>query len=115
MREQWGGLFEQPEVKLVTEDGRSYVRRSTEKYDAIISVQTMTTAAITSGPDAVGVLSSDARGLRGLFRPPDAGWRSDDHAPAATAPQAVHDRARASSSRGVWEVPQVICLLLTPT
>ena len=49
MREQWGGLFEQPEVKLVTEDGRSYVRRSQEKYDAIISIQTMTTAAITSG------------------------------------------------------------------
>ena len=49
MREQWGGLFEQPEVQLVTEDGRSYVRRSQEKYDAIISIQTMTTAAITSG------------------------------------------------------------------
>jgi len=49
MREQWGGLFEQPEVHLVTEDGRSYVRRSQEKYDAIISIQTMTTAAITSG------------------------------------------------------------------
>ena len=48
MREQWGGLFEQPEVKLVTEDGRSYVRRSQEKYDAIISIQTMTSAAITS-------------------------------------------------------------------
>ena len=49
MREQWGGLFEQPEVHLVTEDGRSYVRRSQGKYDAIISIQTMSTAAITSG------------------------------------------------------------------
>ena len=49
MREQWGGLFEQPEVHLVTEDGRSYIRRSEEKYDVIISVQTMSTAAITSG------------------------------------------------------------------
>jgi hypothetical protein len=49
MREQWGGLFEQPEVHLVTEDGRSYVRRSKERYDAIISVQTMSSAAITHG------------------------------------------------------------------
>ena len=49
MREQWGGLFEQPEVRLVTEDGRSYVRRSKEQYDAIISIQTMSTAALTSG------------------------------------------------------------------
>ena len=34
MREHWGGLFEQPEVRLVTEEGRSFVRRSKEKYDA---------------------------------------------------------------------------------
>jgi hypothetical protein len=49
MREHWGGLFEQPEVQLVTEDGRSFVRRSKEKYDAIISVNTMSGAALTSG------------------------------------------------------------------
>ena len=47
--EHWGGLFEQPEVKLVTEDGRSFVRRSQEKYDAIISVNTYSSAALTSG------------------------------------------------------------------
>jgi SAM-dependent methyltransferase len=49
MHEYWGGLFEQPEVRLVTEDGRSFVRRSKEKYDVIISVQTMMAAAVTSG------------------------------------------------------------------
>ena len=49
MREHWGGLFEQPEVRLVTEDGRSFVRRSKEKYDAIISVNTMSYAALASG------------------------------------------------------------------
>jgi spermidine synthase len=49
MRQHWGGLFEQPEVQLVTEDGRSFVRRSKEDYDAIISLQTMTDAALTSG------------------------------------------------------------------
>ena len=45
----WGGLFEQPEVKLATEEGRSFVRRSKDKYDAIISVNTMSDAALVSG------------------------------------------------------------------
>jgi Spermine/spermidine synthase domain len=44
-----GGLFNQPEVDLVTEEGRSYVRRSHEQYDAIISVHTISNAAIASG------------------------------------------------------------------
>jgi len=47
--EYWGGLFQQPEVRLVTEEGRSYVRRSGEQYDAIISVHTISNAAIASG------------------------------------------------------------------
>jgi hypothetical protein len=49
MRREWGGLFEEPEVHLVTEDGRSFVRRSRDTYDAIISVQTMSDAAVLSG------------------------------------------------------------------
>jgi len=49
MGDHWGGLFAQPEVRLVTEDGRSFVRRSQEKYDAIISVNTFSQAALTSG------------------------------------------------------------------
>jgi Spermine/spermidine synthase domain len=49
MRREWGRLFQQPEVQLVTEDGRSFVRRSHEKYDAIICVQTMSDAAVLSG------------------------------------------------------------------
>jgi hypothetical protein len=49
MRSSLGGLFEQPEVNLVTEEGRSFVRRSKEKYDVIMSIQTMTAAAVTSG------------------------------------------------------------------
>jgi hypothetical protein len=49
MRGHWGGLFEQPEVQLVTEDGRSFIRRSKEKYDAIISVHTLSFAALSSG------------------------------------------------------------------
>jgi len=44
-----GHLFRQPEVKLVTEEGRSYVRRSRERYDAIISVHTISNAAVASG------------------------------------------------------------------
>jgi hypothetical protein len=49
MRAHWGGLFEQPEVKLVTDEGRNFLRRSKEKYDVIMSIQTMTAAAVTSG------------------------------------------------------------------
>jgi hypothetical protein len=49
MNDFWGGLFNQPEVKLVTEEGRSFVRRSQEQYDAIISVHTISNAAVASG------------------------------------------------------------------
>jgi predicted membrane-bound spermidine synthase len=49
MNDYWGNLFHQPEVHLVTDEGRSFVRRSTEKYDAIISVHTISNAAIASG------------------------------------------------------------------
>jgi hypothetical protein len=49
MSDYWGELFNQPEVHLFTEEGRSYVRRSREQYDAIISVHTISNAAIASG------------------------------------------------------------------
>jgi len=49
MNDYWGGLFHQPEVHLVTDEGRSFLRRSHEKYDAIISVHTISNAAIASG------------------------------------------------------------------
>jgi hypothetical protein len=49
MNDYWGGLFRQPEVHLVTDEGRSFLRRSQEKYDAIISVHTISNAAVASG------------------------------------------------------------------
>ncbi len=49
MADFWGGLFNQPEVKLMTEEGRSFVRCSHETYDAIISVHTISNAAVASG------------------------------------------------------------------
>jgi hypothetical protein len=49
MRDHWGELFEQPGVQLVTEDGRTFIRQSKEKYDAIISVHTLSFAALSSG------------------------------------------------------------------
>jgi hypothetical protein len=49
MNDFWGGMFRLPEVKLVTEEGRSFVRRSRESYDAIISVHTISNAAVASG------------------------------------------------------------------
>jgi hypothetical protein len=49
MSREWGGLFTQPEVRLVTEDARSFIHRSKEKYDIIISFNTMSEAALASG------------------------------------------------------------------
>jgi predicted membrane-bound spermidine synthase len=49
MNDFWGNLYHQPEVHLVTDEGRSFVRRSTDKYDAIISVHTISNAAFASG------------------------------------------------------------------
>jgi hypothetical protein len=49
MNDFWGNLYHQPEVRLVTDEGRSFVRRSKEKYDAIISVHTISNAAVASG------------------------------------------------------------------
>ena len=49
MNDFWGNLYHQPEVHLITDEGRSFVRRSTEKYDAIVSVHTISNAAVASG------------------------------------------------------------------
>jgi spermidine synthase len=49
MNDFWGNLYHQPEVQLITDEGRSFVRRSREKYDAIISVHTISNAAVASG------------------------------------------------------------------
>ncbi len=49
MDDYWGGLFHQPEAQLITEEGRSYVRRSHERYDAILSSHTISNAAMASG------------------------------------------------------------------
>jgi spermidine synthase len=46
MRDYWAPVFARLEVRLVTEEGRSFVRRSHEKYDAIISVHTISNAAM---------------------------------------------------------------------
>ena len=49
MDDFWGGMFNQPEVHLVTAEGRNFVRSSRETYDAIISVHTISNAAVASG------------------------------------------------------------------
>ncbi len=45
----WSDLFHQPQVKLVTGEGRNFVRSSKDTFDAIISVHTISNAAIASG------------------------------------------------------------------
>jgi SAM-dependent methyltransferase len=49
MRASFGGLFDNPAVHLITAEGRSFVRRSVDTYDAILSVQTFSNAALTAG------------------------------------------------------------------
>jgi hypothetical protein len=49
MNEMWGNLFHQPEVELVTDEGRNFVRSSRDRYDAIVSVHTISNAAVASG------------------------------------------------------------------
>jgi len=48
-KEYWGGLYDRPEIKLVVDEGRNFVKRSTEKYDVIISSHTISNAAVSSG------------------------------------------------------------------
>ncbi len=45
----FGGLFRDPRVRLYTDEGRSFVRRSSERYDAILSLHTISNAAMASG------------------------------------------------------------------
>jgi len=45
----WGNLYQQPEVEPVTSEARSYIRSTKEKFDAIISVHTISNAAVASG------------------------------------------------------------------
>ena len=49
MRDFWGDLFADPAVHLVTDEARSFVRRSSERYDAIVSSHTISNAAVASG------------------------------------------------------------------
>jgi len=49
LADRWGGLFSEPGVRLITAEGRSFVRRSNDVYDAIISVHTISNSAVASG------------------------------------------------------------------
>jgi hypothetical protein len=45
----WSDLFHLPQVELVTGEGRNFVRSTKETFDAILSVHTISNAAIASG------------------------------------------------------------------
>jgi spermidine synthase len=55
-RDRMGGLFDRPEVRVITDEGRNFVRQSGETYDAIVAIQTMSNAAAASG--ALGLTES---------------------------------------------------------
>ncbi|HEY5689504.1 MAG TPA: hypothetical protein VIS27_14460 [Yeosuana sp.] len=49
MNEYWGGLFNHPNVELITEEGRNFINRSDEKFDVVVSSHTISNAAVASG------------------------------------------------------------------
>ena len=49
MKDQWGRMNDRPEVKLVVDEGRNFIKRSNEKYDIILSSHTISNAAVASG------------------------------------------------------------------
>jgi hypothetical protein len=49
MRDEWGHMIDRPEVKLVVDEGRNFIKRSDEKYDIILSSHTISNAAVASG------------------------------------------------------------------
>jgi len=49
MNEYWGGMFNLPNVELITEEGRNFINRSDEKFDVVVSSHTISNAAVASG------------------------------------------------------------------
>ena len=49
LKDQWGRMNDRPEVKLVVDEGRNFIKRSNEKYDIILSSHTISNAAVASG------------------------------------------------------------------
>lgn len=49
MNDSWGGLFHRPDVELITGEGRSFINRSNQQFDAIVSAHTISNAAVASG------------------------------------------------------------------
>jgi len=49
MNDFWGGLFRHPNVELITGEGRSFINRSNEQFDVIVSSHTISNAAVASG------------------------------------------------------------------
>ncbi len=49
MDDYWGGMFNLPNVELITDEGRNFINRSDEKFDVIVSSHTISNAAVASG------------------------------------------------------------------
>jgi len=95
MRDYWGNLFNQPEVHLVTEEGRSYVRRfaRTVRCDHLRPHNQQRRHSF--GGALVGrKLRADARGVRGLLGPSHARRRALFHSPRSANPASLRHRPR---------------------
>ena len=76
-----GSIYHHPEVHVVVDDGRSYVRRSNDRYDIIQASLVDTWAATAAGAYTLteNTLYTEG-GLRGLLRSPHRARDADDHA-----------------------------------
>jgi hypothetical protein len=75
-----GRLYEQPGVRLVVDEGRSFLRRSRESYDLIAATMVDTWAAPAAGAFALSENNLyTVEAFSDYLRP--AGWRHPQHEP----------------------------------
>ena len=111
----WGGLFSLPNVHLVTAEGRSFVRRSKERYDAIIAVHTISNAAITAGALSLSenfVLTREA--FQDYFRHLEPGGVIYFTRPEAQIPRLVATARKAMELEGLSDPARKVIVYRVP-
>ena len=79
-REFSGGIYSHPRVRIAIDDGRSFVRRSPDRYDVIQASLVDTWAATAAGAYTLTENALHRRRVQRLPRSSHRQWRVDDHA-----------------------------------
>jgi len=107
MNDYWGNLYHQPEVRLVTDEGRSFVRRFQDEvgHDYFGAHDPQRRYCVRRFQPC-GKLCIDARRFEDLSRPPDAGWNYFLHQAGISEISLhiplKHSRDRRCSSMNFW-------------